>query len=163
MSDVLRCAALALPELRSLFASYGLKPEWVDGDSAIPGSFWGDEEAGLIDDRLLIRADTPVHSALHEAGHYVCMDAQRRAGLHTNAGGDYDEENGVCYLQILWAEALPGMGRERMFTDMDAWGYSFRLGSAQAWFEQDADDARAWLQAHAIIDAQGQPTGRLRE
>ncbi|MCB1738042.1 MAG: hypothetical protein KDI42_07955, partial [Gammaproteobacteria bacterium] len=130
MSDVLRCAALALSELQSLFASYGLKPESVSDDSAIPGSFWGDEEAGLIDNRLLIRADTPVHSALHEAGHYVCMDAQRRAGLHTNAGGDYDEENGVCYLQILWAEALPGMGRERMFTDMDAWGYSFRLGSA---------------------------------
>lgn len=163
MSDVLRCAALALSELQSLFASYGLKPESVSDDSAIPGSFWGDEEAGLIDNRLLIRADTPVHSALHEAGHYVCMDAQRRAGLHTNAGGDYDEENGVCYLQILWAEALPGMGRERMFTDMDAWGYSFRLGSAKAWFEQDAEDARAWLQTHAIIDAQGQPTGRLRE
>ncbi len=28
---------------------------------------------------------------------------------------------------------------------MDAWGYSFRLGSTRAWFEGDAQDARAWL------------------
>ena len=32
--------------------------------------------------------------------------------------------------------------RARMWRDMDDWGYSFRLGSAQQWFEQDADDAR---------------------
>ena len=29
--------------------------------------------------------------------------------------------------------------------DMDDWGYSFRLGSTEAWFEADAEDARAWL------------------
>ena len=28
---------------------------------------------------------------------------------------------------------------------MDAWGYTFRLGSARAWFENDADDAFAHL------------------
>ena len=48
-----------------------------------------------------------------------------------DAGGDDAEENAVCYLQILWADALPGFGRERMFLDMDAWGYTFRLGSAR--------------------------------
>ncbi|MCB1736238.1 MAG: hypothetical protein H6981_06315 [Gammaproteobacteria bacterium] len=163
MRDVLRCADISLAALQTLFGRYGLRTEWVLDNADIPGSFWGDDEAGLIGDRLLVRTDTPVHSALHEAGHYVCMDAQRRSGLHTNAGGDYDEENGVCYLQILWASELPGMGAKRMFTDMDNWGYSFRLGSAQAWFERDADDARAWLRAHAIIDAQDRPTGRLRE
>ena len=25
------------------------------------------------------------------------------------------------------------------------WGYSFRLGSAAAWFAEDAEDARDWL------------------
>jgi hypothetical protein len=45
---------------------------------------------------------------------------------------------------------------------MDAWGYSFRLGSAQTWFEQDADDARAWLREHALIDVADRPTWRLR-
>jgi hypothetical protein len=34
---------------------------------------------------------------------------------------------------------------------MDAWGYSFRLGSTHAWFEHDAADARAWLAARALL------------
>ena len=130
--------------------------------SDIPGSHWGEPEAGLIGDRLYLRPDTPVHSALHEACHYVCMDPARRAGLDTDAGGDYDEENAVCYLQILLAGELEGFGRRRMLADMDAWGYTFRLGSARAWFEQDADDARAWLLRHGLVDASDRPTYRLR-
>jgi hypothetical protein len=109
-----------------------------------------------------VRGDTPLHSILHEACHYVCMDAGRRGGLHTDAGGDYDEESAVCYLQILLADQLPGLGRERMMADMDAWGYSFRLGSARAWFERDAADARAWLQKHEIIAQEDRPTFRKR-
>jgi hypothetical protein len=103
-----------------------------------------------------------LHSVLHEACHFVCMTAPRRAVLDANAGGDYDEENGVCYLQVLLAGEIPGFGRARMLADMDAWGYSFRLGSARAWFEQDARDARAWLRDHALIDLEDRPTWRLR-
>ncbi|MGB1580413.1 MAG: hypothetical protein ACPHER_02775 [Nevskiales bacterium] len=147
--------------LERLLKRYGLQLA-ISGEPKIPGSFWGDSEAGLVSDRVHIRPDTPIHSILHEACHYVCMDAQRRNGLHTDAGGDYDEENGVCYLQILLADELPFMGRERMWADMDAWGYSFRLGSAQAWFEQDAEDARAWLLGHGLIDQQAQPSWQLR-
>ena len=36
--------------------------------------------------------------------------------------------------------------------DMDAWGYTFRLGSTRAWFEQDADDARQWLAERGLLD-----------
>ena len=54
------------------------------------------------------------------------------------------------------------MGRERMFADMDNWGYSFRLGSAQRWFESDAADARQWLLEHGLIDTHNQPSWRLR-
>ena len=36
---------------------------------------------------------------------------------------------------------------------MDAWGYSFRLGSTRAWFERDAEDARAWLAARSLLPA----------
>ncbi len=90
------------------------------------------------------------------------MTPERRIGLDTDAGGDFAEENAVCYLQILLADALPGCGRERMCRDMDAWGYTFRLGAARAWFEQDADDARAWLLAEGIIDAATRPTFGLR-
>jgi hypothetical protein len=79
------------------------------------------------------------------------MDEDRRRGLHTNAGGDYDEENAVCYLQILLAERIDGYSAELCMADMDAWGYSFRLGSARAWFENDAEDAREWLEGRGFM------------
>ena len=90
---------------------------------------------------LIVRADTPLHSILHETCHFICMDPARRAGLDTDAGGDYDEENAVCYLQILLADEIPEFGRENMLRDMDTWGYTFRLGSARNWFREDAEDA----------------------
>ncbi|RMG37389.1 MAG: hypothetical protein D6720_03300 [Gammaproteobacteria bacterium] len=159
---MIRCDDPLASPLEAVLARYGLHLEWVAPGQPIPGSFWGDSEAGLIGDRLLVRRDTPLHSALHEACHYVCMDAGRRQGLDTDAGGDYDEENAVCYLQILLADHFPGVGRQRLQQEMDAWGYSFRLGSARAWFEQDAEDALAWLQRHGIVDATGRPTWSLR-
>jgi hypothetical protein len=55
------------------------------------------------------------------------------------------------------------MGRERMFSDMDAWGYSFRLGSSKAWFEDDAEDAANWLAQHKLVDELGQPVFHLRQ
>lgn len=141
--------------LTSLLRSHGLSIVMVAADAPIPGSYWGDSEAGLIGSTLYLRADTPLHSALHEAAHYVCMDETRRARLDRDAGGDVLEENAVCYLQILWGERLPGVGAQTVMTDMDAWGYTFRLGSAERWFAEDADDARAALQARGLIDASG--------
>lgn len=148
--------------LAALLARYGLELIETPPGQAIPGSYWGESEAGLLGAQVHARPDTPVHSILHEACHYVCMDGERRAALDTNAGGDYAEENGVCYLQILLAGELPGFGRARMMADMDAWGYTFRLGSARAWFENDAEDARAWLLEHELIDRAERPTWRLR-
>jgi len=159
---VLIVSQLGLAPVAGLLAAYGMQCELVGDAESIPGSFWGDSEAGLVGHRLLVRGDTPVHSALHEASHYVCMTAARRSGLHTDAGGDYAEENAVCYLQILLADYLPGVGSQRLMRDMDAWGYSFRLGSALAWFEHDAEDARDWLLARGLIDADNRPTWVLR-
>ncbi len=159
--STLRLSEVNADRLASLLARYQMKLEIVT-DQDIPGSFWGDEEAGLIANRLYARLDTPIHSILHEVCHYICMDETRRSKLDTNAEGDYDEENGVCFLQILLADELPEMGRERMMQDMDAWGYTFRLGSAKAWFEQDAADAQAWLQSHRLVDQQ-QTTFQLRQ
>jgi hypothetical protein len=68
----------------------------------------------------------------------------------------------VCYLQLLLAQTLPNVGRERMCQDMDDWGYSFRLGSAAAWFATDAEDARAWLIRHGLLDPQGELTYACR-
>lgn len=145
-----------------LLERYGLHLQLIAPEELIPGSYWGGAEAGLRGDRLYARLDTPVHSVLHEAAHYVCMAPQRRAGLDRDAGGDDLEEAGVCYLQILLAEGLAGVGRDRMLADMDAWGYSFRLGSARAWFDRDAEDARAWLVSAGVIDSTGRVTGRVR-
>ncbi len=130
----------------------------VNDNEAIPGSFWQPPEAGLVGNTLFIRNDTPVHSALHETCHYICMDNTRRENLDTDAGGTAIEENGVCYLQILLSEYLEEMGTERMFKDMDKWGYSFRLGSTKAWFEKDAEDAVEWLLNNKIITPDNKPT-----
>jgi hypothetical protein len=160
---MLTCTVLGRVPLIALLARYGLCLEWVALSEPIPGSYWGAQEAGLVGNRVLVRDDTPVHSLLHETCHYVCMDAHRRAGLNTDAGGDYLEENAVCYLQVLLADYLPRYGRERAWAEMDAWGYSFRFGSTRAWFEQDAEDARQWLLTHDLIDGDDAPTWRLRQ
>lgn len=162
MHDILLCRDIDGKQLASLLARFGLTLEWVNDDTPIPGSWFGDPEAGIIARRVLVRGDTPVHSALHESCHLICMDETRRAVLHTDAGGDYDEENAVNYMEITLADYLPEVGRERIFRDMDSWGYTFRLGSAHAWFEQDAEDARQWLLQHQLLTPNGQPTWNLR-
>jgi hypothetical protein len=151
VGDVLRIRDLSSGHLASLLATYGLNIVLQPCNEKITGSFWGDDEAGLVLNKLYLRDDTPVHSALHEACHFICMDDERRKTLHTNAGGDSHEENAVCYLQILLSAKLAEMGQRRMLDDMDIWGYNFRLGSAEAWFNHDAEDARLWLQQHGLL------------
>lgn len=160
-AEVTPLAAVGIEPLRELLRPYGLRIELLPAGAAIPGSYWGEPEAGLVGNLLYVRDDTPVHSALHEGCHYICMDEARRAGLHTDAGGTDIEENAVCYLQALLAPDLRGYSRTQLFADMDAWGYNFILGSAQAWFERDAEDARAWLLRARLIDAQDRPLPQL--
>lgn len=160
--SVLRISDIDRTSLAVLLFRFDLDLRIVGTGAEIPASYWGDSEAGLIGNTLFARLDTPVHSVLHEACHYICMSPERRVGLHRDAGGDDAEENAVCYLQLLLANELPGVGRKRLCSDMDDWGYSFRLGSALAWFETDADDARIWLFDNGVIDTQGVITGQLR-
>ncbi|MFK8017330.1 MAG: hypothetical protein AB8G17_18040, partial [Gammaproteobacteria bacterium] len=120
-------------------------------------------EAGLRGDRVYARGDTPVHSVLHETGHVVCMTPARRAVLDTDAGGGYDEENSVCVLQILLARGLYSGQTAAACADMDQWGYTFRLGSARAFFERDAQDARDWLMHQGLVNAALEPTFALRQ
>jgi hypothetical protein len=148
VSEVLRLCEVSLDEVRRLLTSIGLEFVCLPPRERIPASYWGAAEAGLRGRCLYARADTPMHSLLHEASHYACMSQERRAALDTDAGGDELEECAVCVLQVLLAEQLPGMGKARMLADMDAWGYSFRLGSARRWWATDAQDGRDWLQAH---------------
>ena len=149
-------------EITKLLKRYGLSLKIGNSKENIPGSFWGDEEAGLIKDRVYARLDTPIHSLLHESCHYICMDEKRRITLNTNAGGTTDEENAVCYLQILLSDQLSCIDRKRMMNDMDHWGYNFCLGTAKAWFESDSEDTRLWLLKHKLIDKNNVVTFNLR-
>ena len=148
--------------LELLLDRYGLELHLVAPDEIIPGSYWGEREAGLLGAKIFARLDTPLHSVLHESAHFVCMTPERRAGLDTDAGGDDAEESAVCYLQLALADALPNVGREPLCRDMDEWGYSFRLGSAAAWFATDAEDARAWLIRRGLLDPKGNLTYACR-
>jgi hypothetical protein len=159
---MLRMGGLDRAAIGMLLGRYGLELRMVLLDQSIPGSYWGGAEAGLKGSTLFARPDTPLHSVLHEAAHFMCMTPERRAGLDTDAGGDDAEECGVCYLQLLLAAELRQCGFDRACADMDEWGYSFRLGSTRAWFEHDAADARLWLQAVGVIDAAGRLTGGCR-
>lgn len=150
--DVLLCRDLPPGALAHLLARRGLELVAVGDGEPIPHTFWGEPEAGIAGARVFVRGDTPVHSALHEACHLICAGPERRETIATDSGGDFAEEDAVCYLQIVLADALPGVGRDRMLADMDAWGYTFRLGSARTWFEGDAEDARGWLVARGLLD-----------
>ena len=154
-NDVLRLADIGFVAPTALLAAHGLELIHVADAAPIPGSYWGDDEAGVIGHSVHARADTPVHSLLHEACHLLVLPPDRRAAVHTDATDSIEEEDATCYLQIVLADALPGVGRERLLADMDAWGYSFRLGSARAWFECDAAEAHALLVARGLLPASG--------
>ena len=161
-APVLVLADGLLEPTRALLLRFGLTLECVADGAPIPYSYWGEPEAGLEGSRVWVRGDTPLHSALHEACHALCMDGARRVALERDAGGDFDEENAVCCLQIRLADELAGVGAARLMADMDRWGYTFRLGSARAWFEAEANEARAWLAREGLLDAAGRPTFRVR-
>ena len=135
-----------LADAAALLARFGLRLELVADGAPIPGSFWGESEAGVIGCTVHARRDTPLHSLLHEACHLIVIPPQLRYRVHTNASDSQYEEDATSYLQLLLSDELPGFGLDRALADMDAWGYTFRLGSARAWFERDAEDAAAWLQ-----------------
>lgn len=141
---------VSIPQLRDLLVQRGLRLQLVPGGDDIPGSFWGPPEAGLIAGTVYARADTPVHSLLHEAAHLLVMPEDRRANVHTDASDSLAEEDAACYLQILLADQIDGAGSDRLMADMDAWGYTFRLGSARAWFEHDATEAQQFLDERGI-------------
>lgn len=151
--DVLRLASIDPDSVIALLARYDLQLERVADDAPIPGSYWGDSEAGVIAHRVYARGDTPVHSLLHEACHLIVAPAWKRASIHTDASDSQAEEDATCYLQIMLGDTLPDVGSARIAADMDRWGYTFRLGSASAWFEHDAEDARAWLVERNLLPA----------
>lgn len=153
---VVTLADVDLAQVRALLCRHQLTLVCVPPGAPIPGSYWGEAEAGVIAHDVYARTDTPLHSLLHETCHLIVAPSERRALIHTDASDSQAEEDAACYLQILLADEFDGVGRERLMADMDAWGYSFRLGSARAWFEHDADDARAWLEQRHLLPLHGE-------
>lgn len=148
---VLLLRDIAFDDVANLLSRHGLHLQRVDDDAPIPGSYWGDNEAGLIGETVYARADTPVHSLLHEACHLIVLPPERRKAVHTDATDSVEEEDAVCVLQALLGDELPGVGAARILADMDAWGYTFRLGSARAYFDEDAGEAWDWLRRAGLV------------
>jgi len=151
-----------IAELQPILGRYGMQLNKLSSTAKIPYSYWGAPEAGRKNDQLFTRDDTPLHSLLHEACHYVCMPEKQRNSDDPDAAGSTAEENATCYLQILLADHIVRYDRKQQMQDMDNWGYSFRLGSASAWFQQDAEDAKKWLVQHKIIDMHDNISWKLR-
>jgi hypothetical protein len=150
-TTMLTLADIAIPDVVALLARHDLQFQLVPTGETIPGSYWGECEAGLIGSTVYARLDTPVHSLLHEAAHLIVLPPERRAQVHTDATDSVEEEDAVCVLQALLGDELPGVGRDRILADMDEWGYTFRLGSARAYFEHDAEAAWQWLIARGLV------------
>lgn len=150
-------------EIADLLSRYGIELELQAETTEITASFWGAPEAGIVKNRVYVRADTPIHSLLHECAHIICMTGDRRETLNRDAGGTDIEEAAVCYLQIVLADFITGVGQDRLMQDMDTWGYSFRLGSTRHWFETDAADACEWLQQHGLLTSANLPVWHLRQ
>ena len=159
---MLLVADVPLATIISLLQKFDLELVVEKDGVAITGSFWGDTEAGIVGRRVYVRNDTPIHSLLHEASHIVCMTEDRRSGGDRDAGGDDLEEAAVCYLQIILADLMVGVGSDRLMLDMDAWGYSFRLGKTRDWYQNDAEDAREFLMNHGLLSPSGEVTFKLR-
>ena len=153
---MLTIADIGFEAPRALLARYDLVLIQVEDSLAIPGSFWGECEAGVIGHCVYARLDTPVHSLLHEASHLIVLPVEKRTDVHTDATDSFAEEDAVCILQALLGDELAGVGRERIWADMDTWGYTFRLGSAKAYFENDANEAFAFLLMRRLINTSHQ-------
>lgn len=107
--DVLCVRDLPFATFEALLAQHDLRLHGVEDGAPIPGSFWGEPEAGVIASNVYVRGDTPVHSLLHEACHLIVLPPERRAQVHTDATDSDLEEDATCCLQIILADALPGV------------------------------------------------------
>jgi len=150
---VLRLGEINLGDAVDLLSRYGLNLVIVEDGADIPGSYWGESEAGVIGETVYARRDTPVHSLLHEACHLIVLPLERRRAVHTDATDSVAEEDAVCVLQVLLGDALPGVGSDRILDDMDLWGYTFRTGCARNYYEHDADEAWQWLAERGLVEA----------
>ena len=74
-SGVTLIADLREAEIRDLLSAYGARLVMMPCGRDIPGSYWGDSEAGLIESDVFVRTDTPAHrKILEESGQPIPTD-----------------------------------------------------------------------------------------
>src|SRR5690606_1948889 len=83
--DVLPLGAIPREAVSVLLRRFGLQLQMVPDGDPIPGSYWGEPEAGIIGTTVFARGDTPIHSLLHEACHLIVLPQEKRAAVHTDA------------------------------------------------------------------------------
>src|SRR3569833_805107 len=88
---VLRLSGIDRVALAIVLSRYGLTLSLIAPGEVIPGSYWGESEAGLKGDRLYSRLDTPLHSLFHVSKHNNNKTPKRHSGLDRDAGGDDPE------------------------------------------------------------------------
>ena len=71
--DITCVGDIAFADAQCLLAAHGLRLHHVAAGEPIPGSYWGEPEAGIIASNVYVRDDTPVHSMLHEACHLIVL------------------------------------------------------------------------------------------
>ena len=99
--EVLRLRDVAGCDVVALLARYGLRFERVADGAPIPGSFWGESEAGLISSTVFARDDTPLHSLLHEACHLIVIPPEMSWRGDRKASGLVFDENVKCCMPLL--------------------------------------------------------------
>ena len=84
-ASVLTVGQIGFDDAATLLAAFGLRLHRVAAGEKIPGSYWGEPEAGIIAANVYVRDDTPVHSMLHEACHLIVLPEEKRALVDTDA------------------------------------------------------------------------------
>ena len=91
-TDVLRLADIDPAALRALFGAHGLSIEWLAAQTDIPGSYWGESEAGLEIEarrRLEETRNGLVRQLLDAAAELARLDNRKRSlrDLHRDRHG----------------------------------------------------------------------------
>ncbi len=160
-----RVAGATSTRRRSMRCSraYGARLERVPAGAAIPGSYWGDTEAGLdrqhrVRARRHARAFVPARAlSLHLHGRRAPCRARDRRRRHATTRSAASATCRCCSPSGSTASA-----QRAACATWTRGATRFREGSARAWFDGDGAHARAWLLDHGLVDSAGQPTLRLR-
>src|SRR5690625_8003398 len=86
--SVLRLDELPPGAAENLLQRYGLNLQTVAEGQPIPGTFWGEPEAGIIGGTVAARPDTAGQSLPHEAGHPPARTPVRRPHIPTGPRRD---------------------------------------------------------------------------